>query len=254
MKPAENFSQDEIDKRVNHQIHNHSLTLFPAAAGVLMLLWGGLFASSIALVLGGLSLGVSLGFLAYQKKVKFPELSEKLVETLRNQQLKELKEKLSPLKTELEQLNCSQGAEQVHRLKIKFDDLSKMIQEKLSHDHANAARLNAIAEQLYLATIENLIQAKQILTSVANINEQYIDTQIQRAHSDEERESLLERKQVLKDGQHAAEDCIANNEVAMTKINQLSMQLAKSKNSKFDMEHALHEITNNVRVEQWQSE
>ena len=254
MSLEDNFSKDFIDQQINKEINNHSLTLFPAAFGVLGLLWGGLFASSFALVVGSLALGLSLGFFIYQKKVNFNKLAKQLVDKLRTKQLLDLKAKLVPLKQDLEKLNCKQGAEQVQRLKIKFEGLSEMIKEKLAHDEVNTTRLNAIAEQLYLATVDNLIQAKQILSSVDNINEEYIEIQMERAHSNQERESLLERKLLLRDGVNAAEDCIANNEVAMTKINQLSMSLAKSKHSKFDMEHALHEITNNVRVEQWQTE
>ena len=62
------------------------------------------------------------------------------------------------------------------------------------------------------------------------------------------------RDRLKMEGVNAAEDCIANNEIAMTKINVLSMELAKSKtNSRFDMESSLHEITNNVRIDQWEA-
>lgn len=254
MEPDQQFSKGYIEKKVHHQITSSSLTLFPAAGGFLCLLSGALFASAPALIIGGIGLGVSAGFYAFQRFKNFSNLTQKLVDKLRSEQKHQLIKKLSSLADELSELKCYQGAEQVDRLKEKFDGLCSVIQEKLNDDPVKAARLHAIAEQLYLATIDNLLHAKQILNSIDNINLEYIETQLERAHSDQERESLEERRQLKLDGVNSAEECIAHNEVAMTKINQLSIELAKAKRSNFDMEKSLHKITNNVRVEQWETQ
>lgn len=254
MEPDQHFSKEHIEKKVNSEILASSLTLFPAAGGFLALLGGALFASVPALVVGGLGIGLSAGYYSLQKLKNFSNLSQKYVDTLRQEQKLQLIQKLDSLGPELTRLSSHQGAEQVGRLKEKFEGLCSVIKEKIGNDQVKAARLNAIAEQLYLATIDNLVHAKQILSSIDNINLDYIDKQIQRAHSDEERESLEERRQLKLEGINAAEECIAHNEVAMTKINQLSMQLAKAKQSSFDMESSLHEITNNVRIEQWETQ
>lgn len=256
MEPETDFSKKSIEKKVNEQITSHSLTLFPAAAGALGLLWGGLFAVPAALVLGGLSLATSVGFFSFQKFGRFGKLTTAYVNQLRGQQKEKLVQKLSTIGGELANLGCHQGAEQVARLKTKFDGLAAMIQEKLPDDETKASRLNAMAEKLYLATIDNLLQTRQILQSVDDIDLDYIDAQVQRAHSEQERESLEARRQLKLDGINAAEECIAHNELAMTKVNQLSMELARAraKHSPYDMEESLHEITNNVRVEQWIAE
>ena len=254
MEPDQHFSKEHIEKKFNKESLTNSVTLFPAAGGFLGLLGGALFASVPALILGGIGIGISAGFYAFQKFKNFSNLSQNLVDKLRRDQKSQLIEKLGSLGQELTDFSCNQGAEQVDRLKEKFDGLCSIIREKVGNDNVKSARLNAIAEQLYLATIDNLVHAKQILSSIDNINLDYIETQIQRAHSQEERESLEERRQLKIDGINAAEECIAHNEVAMTKINQLSMELARAKQSPFDMESSLHEITNNVRVEQWETQ
>ena len=256
MEAEPDFSKESIEKKVNDDIASHSLTLFPAAAGVLGLLWGGLFAIPTALALGGLSLAVSIGYFSFQKFGRFGKLTSAYINKLRREQKEKLVQKLSTIGGELESLGCDQGAAQVERLKTKFEGLSAMIQEKLPDDEAKSNRLNAMAEKLYLATIDNLLQTRQILQSIDDIDLDYIDQQLKRAHSDQERESLEARRQLKIDGMNAAEECIAHNELAMTKVNQLSMELAqtRAKNSPYDMEESLHEITNNVRVEQWMAE
>lgn len=254
MDPDKQFSKKYIEKKVQSEISSSSLTLFPAAGGFLSLLWGALFASIPALIMGIIGLGTSAAYFAYQRFKNFSQLSQNLVDRLRAEQKAELLKKLNSLADELTEFKCYQGAEQVDLLKEKFDGLCSIIQEKLSDNPVKAARLHAIAEQLYLATIDNLLHAKQILSSINNIELDYIENQIKRAHSEEERESLIERRQLKIDGINSAEECIAHNEVAMTKINQLSMELAKTKRGNFDMEKSLHNITNNVRVEQWETQ
>lgn len=250
------FSKEHIEKQVNREIASHSMTLFPAAAGVLGLLWGALFAAPAALVLGGLAVATSVGFFSLQKFGRFGKLTSAYLLKLKNDQREMLLKKLSTIAPELADLGCHQGAAQVEILKAKFDGLNQMIQEKLGHDELKASRLSAIADKLYLATIDNLLHARQILSSVENIDLNYVEKQIARAHSVQERESLEQRRQLKLDGVNAAEDCIAHNEVAMTKVNQLTVELArtKDKNSRYDMEESLHEITNQVRVDQWVSQ
>ncbi len=230
------------------------MTLYPAAGGVLALLYGGLFNSTAGWVAGGLSIIASGGFYLYQKMTKSTKLSQKYIDKVREEQKRELISKLGTLGPELRELGCEQGALQVDQLNNKFVGLLATIDEKLSDQSMEASRLHALAEKLYLATIDNLIHAKQILKSIKDIDLDYIDTQLERAHNAVEKESLIERRKLKLEGMDAAEECIANNEIAMTKINLLSMKLAKSKrNANFDMEESLHEITNNVRVEQWET-
>ncbi len=253
MDEEEKFSDEGISKKVNEEILNHSLTLYPGAGGVLALLWGGLFSSTGALVIGGLGIAASIGHAVYQKYFKSNKLSKKYIDQAREEQKQQLIAKLDSLGPELVELGCDQGAQQVEQLSKKFDGLQETIVDKLSNDPTTASKLSALAERLYLATIDNLLHAKQILKSVDDIDLDYIDTQLARAHNEIEKESLEERKKLKLDGINEAEVCIANNEVAMTKINMLSISLAKSKkSSSFDMESSLHEITNNVRVEQWE--
>ena len=250
----EQFSDEGITKKVNEEILNHSLTLYPGAAGVLGLLWGGLFSSPVGWIVGGVGIIGSVGNVVYQKYFRSNKISKKYIDQAREKQKQELIAKLDSLGPELLALGCDQGAQQVEQLRSKFEGLKANIADKLSDDPVTASKLSALAERLYLATIDNLIHAKQILKSVYDIDLDYIDKQLARAHNDLEKESLEERKKLKLDGVNEAEDCIANNEIAMTKINMLSISLAKSKkSSSFDMETSLHEITNNVRVEQWES-
>lgn len=255
-KPEPDFSRESIEKKVNEEIVSHSLTLFPAAAGILSILAGALFAIPAALALGALSLAVSAGFFSYQKFGRFGKLTTAYLNQLRHQQKEKLVEKLSTIGGELEKLGCHQGAAQVKHLKTKFEGLAVMIQEKLPGAEEKSSRLNAVAEKLYLATIDNLLQARQILQSVDTIDIAYIDEQLERVSSQQERETLEQRRQMKMDGIEAAEERIAHNEIAMTRVNQLAMELARAKtwNSPHDMEESLHEITNNVRVEEWMTE
>jgi len=251
----DNFSEIEIRKKVNEELLSHSMTLYPAAGGVLSMLYGGLFSSSLGFIVGGLCLLVSGGTYLYQKSTSSKRISHKHIAKAREEQKRELISKLGSLGPELRELDCEQGALQVEQLNKKFDGLLATIEDKLDAKSVESSRLNALAEKLYLATIDNLIHAKQILVSIKDIDLDYIETQLARAHNAVEKESLEERKMLKLEGINAAEECIANNEIAMTKINLLSMKLAKSKkNSKFDMEKSLHEITNNVRVEQWETD
>ena len=249
------FSKDQIQKAVNRDIAQHSLTLFPAAAGVLGLLWGALFAAPAALALGGLGILTSVCFASIQKFGRFGKLTTAYVNQLRNTQKKALLNKLSNIKPELERLGCHQGAAQVDLLQSKFQGLEDVIAEKLANQPDKSSRLSAIAEKLHLATIENLLHAGQILKSVEAIDVSYLDEQIARAHTEAEKESLLARKALKLEGVDAAEHCIANNELAMTKVSQLAVDLArtKSQNSAYDLEESLHEITNSVRVDSWET-
>jgi len=209
------FSSEGINKKVNEEILNHSMTLYPGAAGALAMLWGGLFSNPAGLIIGGVGLGASVGFGVYQKLAKTKKISQKYIEKAREDQKQQLIAKLDSLGPELRELDCEQGALQVNQLSIKFQGLQVIINEKLEKQPVQASRLNALAEKLYLATIDNLLHAKQILKSVQNIDLAYIDTQLAKAHNESERESLMERKK---------------------------LKMA-----------SLHEITNNVRIDQWEA-
>ena len=253
MEQETDFSKEHIEKAVAREIAQHSLTLYPAAAGILALLWGGLFTVPLAIGVGVLSLATSVGFFCLQKFGRFGKLTTAYVNRLRGQQKEKLVQKLGTLAPELERLGCHQGAAQVELLKSKFAGLDEVIQQRLAGDDSRASRIRAIADQLYLATIDNLQHAGQILKSVENIDLSYIEEQIARAHSPQEKESLEERKRLKLEGIDAAEEAIANNELAMTKVSQLAVELAKTRaqDNPYDMEASLHEITNSVRVEQW---
>lgn len=248
------FSKDHIAKKVNDEILNDSFTLIPSALGILGLLWGGLFSSGAALIIGALALTAGAANFFLNKFKRVPKLTEKHITKAREQQKKLILQKLDSLGPELSELGCHQGTAQVDMLRTKFQDLNALIIEKLDSEDSRSQRIAGLAEKLYLATIENLDHARQILKSVQNIDLEYIDSQIARAHSDEEKESLTERKNLKLKGIDESENCIAKNEVAMTKLNLISMQLAKQKKgTHIDMESSLHEITNNVRIDQWES-
>ena len=249
------LSKEHIAKKVNQAIINDSFTLASASIGILGILWGSLFSNTVALTIGGVGLLCGISTFLFNKFKRVPYLTEKQILKVRAEQKERIIQKLNSLGPELITLDCHQGADQVERLKTKFEDLNTLIMEKLNSKDAQAQRIAGLAEKLYLATIENLDQARQILKSVSNIDLDYIAEQTARAHSHEEKDSLEERKQLKLSGIHEAEECIAKNEIAMTKLNLISMQLAKQKQgSHFDMESSLHEITNNVRIDQWESQ
>jgi hypothetical protein len=245
--------EEYVAKKVNEEIINDWLTLAPSALGTLGLLWGALFSSSSALLIGTTCLMLGLSNFLFKRFKLAPRLAERQLQILREEQKKEIIKKLDRLGPELKMLGCNQGAAQIERLTAKFTDLNSLVMEKMSNKDVHTKRVSRLAEELYLAAIENLDHARQILKSIQSIDTDYIDEQLKDAPSAEEKDTLLERRQLKLDALEEADACISKNEVALTKLNLISIQLVKQKSGvQFDMESSLHEITNNIRMDQWE--
>ncbi|MGI9336039.1 MAG: hypothetical protein ACR2RL_23070 [Gammaproteobacteria bacterium] len=162
--------------------------------------------------------------------------------------------KLDELRRELEDAGSQQGLEQLDLLEHKLNTLTAVLTRRMNAGELTFARYLGSAEQVYLAALDNLHNVALALTSVRTIEPGYIDTRLaalaKRSSGDgsasEEIASLEQRRTLLADQLEKVDRLLAQNEVAMTALDNTATALADTKTTKghasVDPETAMREL------------
>jgi hypothetical protein len=133
---------------------------------------------------------------------------------------------------QLERLDDPRPARQLAAIGEKRDNLMAVLDRRLQPGELTYARYQSTAQQVYLAVISNLREVEVALGSISTIDPDYIDSRLAelRGESDDstqaEIESLLDRRALATTQQAKVTYLLAQNESAMTLLDQTSTALA----------------------------
>ncbi len=228
------FSGPAIRKAVLSRSLNHSLTLFPAAMGLLGVFSMALMGPTSTLLLatiGAFTAGIGSGIVNYffrwdaHADAHLTALAKKMAD-YREWSKTEIKRVLM----ESESTGgvgkyAARGREQYDEINGKFDLLREILAKKLNPREMTHARYLGSAEQVYLNTLENLRDLVNYIKSIAAIGGAYKkDLERLRAvehPTDAERKQLAtlqERDELNKNQRNRMAELLAVNERALTKI------------------------------------
>ena len=149
-------------------------------------------------------------------------------------------DKLEALLGDFEEMAYEQGATQAKMLNEKFENLSDVLNRRLSDGELTYARYLGMAEQVYLSGLDNLHEVAVALRSIRTIDPDRIRTRLAEleaagsASAERRKESaaLQERKELHTAQQQRVDQLIAQNEAAMTVLDKTATALAETKTGK----------------------
>ncbi len=251
------FSKKAISKAIMKNSIQHPLVLYPGAIGILggaaALLLGPTAIPIAAAAAGGV---VSIGALLTNFTVRKEQITNDYVQSL-HQQLSESREKsLSDLKQKLQQAKSEQGLDQLNRLQEKFQLLEQILSEKLNPGEISFNRYLGIAEQVFLSVIDNLSEVTTRISSIQAIDIDLINSKMLQMdrqtdldeHQRLEMESYSKRQGIYNEQQKSIKRLLAQNESAMTVIDETTAALSgittRKGMSTLDLETAMQELSN----------
>lgn len=246
------FSKTSVDKAVLKDTMTHPASVYPAAGAILGGVGFFLFHSPVALAAASAGVALGVGGWVYNHYYRRGHFSRKYLDALHEQIRQETKRRMETLVDDLKEAGSSQGLSQLPRLKMKFENFVEILDSKLEKEELTYGRYLGVAEQVYLAMVDNLMEAAAKLKSVSAIDDGYIRKRLkqlarEKDSNDREEESALKERLLLMDRmKEEAQDLFAENEAAMTKLDTAAAALTGIKTKKgqaaMDMEYAINEL------------
>ena len=247
------FSKKAIDKAIIKSTIRHPSVLYPAAAGVL----GGLAAILIEpslLLLGIAGAGIGLSALGWGINFGFrkEQFANDYVKDIYDSMEKKRRKKSVNLEESLRDIGSKGGVDQFLRVKEKFETLSMMLDTNLNQGELTHSRYLGVAEQLYLATLDNLESVVNTLRSIQSIDVGFVKEKIDKMKSGSDQyevrelEALTKRKSLYEEQKHKVQKLLTINEEAMTQLDLTVAAIADMKTKKgqasIDIDTAMNEL------------
>lgn len=226
------FSRKSISKHVAKATAQKPYVLYPLAIGIL----GGLSALLLGTTLIPALVGGGIGIAAWllDNTLRKDKHSSRYVRKLNEILALRTQESLSSLREDLATVGEYPGLDQLERLKRKFDAFDKLLRRKLNPDELTFGRYLGMAEQLYLGGLDNLSTIANIKRGLNAISEEHLEKRTERLDSDTEMsdnerrelEALERRKQLVEKQKELLSTLLAQNETAMTKLDEVMAAIA----------------------------
>ena len=253
------FSPAAIRQALKQHARGHWTVHYSAVLFLLSILAGGLFGFELAFYAIAGTLGLGCLSWVYNYYIQSGNFEYRYVAQLQSAIQAQTEHKRERLKQDLSDHGCSDGAEQLDKLQAKFDSLIELLADKLDTGELTYNRYLGIAQEVFLSGIDNLAAVVSALKSISEIDADYIEghlEQLRSAADDEdseirkEIETLETRLQVRRKQLDKIQHLLAENEEAMTRLDETTVAIADMDTgqgeAEVDMENsmaALAEIT-----------
>lgn len=241
-------SAAEIKKETLSMTVQRPVAVYPASVGLLSLAYCGAFGFSLlGTAVAGAGLLLGFGGWAMEYFVNGDKYGLKIITAHRLALEAQRKKTLETLSKDLLQVQSSEGAEQLGKLKQKFENFEAMLAKKLEPSELAYNRYLSMAEQVYLNALDNLERLATGLQSVSTIDIRNIEARLADDSTSAEQKQALESRHTLWQTQYErAKALLVENEMAMTQIDHVTAKLAdittKSGRAQMDMELAMGEL------------
>lgn len=248
------FSSQAVRRAVLAATVQHPSVVYPAALAVV----GGLGAAVLAgtpTAIGAAAIGGGVAAAAWLVNVLFRRqvFAERYLESAHNALVRQRQLVLESLDADLKKLGAREGGRQLQRFREKMEAFEDILGQKFGRRELTFGRFLGIAEQVYLAGVDNLLAMVLALKGAAAIDTAYIRDRIDRlaadpATSPAEEEELqgLRRQMELHGGHQAKVDAhLAMNEKALAQLDASIAAVADIRTgggTQMDMETAMAEL------------
>jgi hypothetical protein len=256
------FSHQSINKAVVKTGLTHWLTIYPPAIGIPLGIAGLLFSSPVVSAAGFGTLFLSLSSAIVNIFFRNDKIAGHYIDKL-NKKLKAYEATiLESLEKDLQQLTtikgpellADQGAEQFKKIRLKYQNVRDLLEQKFDSGEMAYGRFAGSAEQVYLSALDNLKQVASTLKSASSIDLLYIQKKIEELSrrpleseaDNKELESLQKRLSLWEEQVKRVNELLSMNEEAMTRMEEVSSAIsALNTGSKFastDLETAMEHL------------
>jgi hypothetical protein len=180
------------------------------------------------------------------------DLASRYMSDMRMEMVKQRERMLRHLEEDLISVNELSGLRQIELFREKYENLLEVLDIKMEPGELTHARYLTIAEQVFLAGLDNLRAISLALKSVSTIDIDRIEREIA-IHSKKNRAveaTLKERKTLYEQQQTRANNLLAKNELALTQLDTVTTKLANISTSQghasMDIEDAMKELQNMI--------
>ena len=231
----------------------HPIVLYPSVTGILAAVTGVMFNfGSLPFLISAGGAVTAIGgwlfeYFARQNKHSMAYIAE-ITEDLN----REREQKIARLSSELENVQCIEGVKQLELLKGKYRNFEEILATKLAPTEMTYSRYLGIAEQVYLAILDNLDKVYLALKSVSAVDPEHLAARLQilehnrSEQADEERKTLGKRLELRQEQLDRATGFILANERALTELDHVTAKIASVQMNKgradLDLEMAMEEL------------
>ncbi len=236
------------------------VAVYPAVLGILGLISVaafGLTATTIGIAAGGLTFALGgwlFEYLGHHQKYSLAYLIR-----MHQQMQIESELKLAQIESELKSIDADQAINQLTLFKNKFNNFKDILERKFTPEELTYARYLGIAEQVFLAGLDNLDSYYLSLKSVSTVKPDYIEKRIQQLNQQtdfSEIETLKKRLAIYQQQLTNVAEIQRQNEIALTELDNVTTKLANVQTKKgmadIDMDLAMEELARMAqRAEQY---
>lgn len=247
------LSQQAVNKAVLTNSLQHPIVLYSTVAGMLAAVSGVVFhLGSLPLILSAGGAVTALAGWMYEFIGKRDNYSQAYFAQVHAQLMREKKQKLAKLREELNRVQSYNGIKQLDLLELKYRNFEEILLGKLAPTEMTYSRYLSIAEQVYLAILDNLDKVYLTLKSISAVDREHLaqrlnELQHQQSHTTAQEQETLQKRLVLYQQQSTkASDLILANERALTELDEVTAKLAGVEMNKgradVDLEMAMEEL------------
>jgi len=256
------LSNQAVNNAVLKKTMQHPVSVYPFSLGVL----GGVAATIFGtnpITLGILGAGLVFGVGGFSAKYLFQKdkIANEYMQNIRQKMIEERNHKLKGLEKNLSEVSADSGIRQIDLFREKYDNLLSILDTKMTPGEFTHTRYLTIAEQVFLAGLDNLENLALALKSISTIDikhiEQEIDTKGEKCESATIK-ALMGKKSLYYEQHERANSLLEQNEIALTHLDHVTAKLANIKTDQghavLDIEDAMGELTDLIhRVDKYSS-
>ena len=253
MKNKNPLSQTAVKKAVLANTLQHPLVLYSAVGGTLLAASALVFQlGSIPLILSAGGVATAVGGWFYQFFARGDNYSQAYFSEIHARLTREKQQKLEKLEKELEEVESISGIKQLELVDIKYQNFEEILSSKLSPTEMTYSRYLSIAEQVYLAVLDNLDKVFLTLKSISAVDTSHLEQRIAALEKEtspkaqKEKETLSKRLVLHQQQLDRASDIILANERALTELDEVTAKIASVEINKgradLDLEMAMEEL------------
>lgn len=266
-KQAPDFSPQAVARAVLQQTLQKPLVLYPTAIGLLGGLAALLLGPSMLFVLpAAIGLGLGLGGWALDYGLRRDRHAADYLNRLRQALAGRSRETAARLRQDFSALDSAVGLAQLQQLEAKFAAFEQVLGGKLDPRELTYSRYQGMAEQVILGALDNLARIADTLRGLSAIDAAHASERLAQLHSDgidstaQDREiaALSQRLDLQQQQRERIDGWLAENEDAMTHIDQVMAALAaldtRSGHASVSLDSAMAELrTLAERAQQYSS-
>lgn len=231
------------------------VTVYPAVLGILGVIGVvafGLTNMALGIALGGV--GVALAGWLFEYFGRHQKYSLAYLQKLHLKMKQELDQKLVQIQQELNSINATDAKHQLQLFNNKFENFKGILLKKFDENELTYGRYLGIAEQVFLAGLDNLERYYLALKSISAVNVEQLKSRLTSLNPEIDQieiEALQKRLAIYKQQTDMVNQIKQQNEIALTELDHVTSKLANVQTKKgladLGMDNAMEELARMAR-------